>query len=154
MLPVALLYAPGPRLRDENPLHRWAPELPQSNKLDCSLGYLKVFSDFFQVVGHGPEDTQTSEKVWKQIRQLSNSSLLDKIRIVTVLLLSRLFKVGKVESPRQNLCFTMPKAEQSDRFTINVQTLSGYERLWAEACPLEGASPITTKDGMTCVLLP
>jgi hypothetical protein len=99
MLPVALLYAPGPRLRDENPLHRWAPELPQSNKLDCSLGYLKVFSDFFQVVGHGPEDTQTSEKVWKQIRQLSNSSLLDKIRIVTVLLLSRLFKVGKVESP-------------------------------------------------------
>jgi hypothetical protein len=129
MLPVALLYAPGPRLQDDNSLHRWAPEFPQSNKLDCSRRYLKVFSDCLQVVGHGPEDTQRSESIWKPIRQLPNSSLPDKICTVTLVLPSRLFEVGPTESPQQNLCLTMLKAESSDRFTINVQTLSSYEGL-------------------------
>ncbi|ERF74239.1 hypothetical protein EPUS_03429 [Endocarpon pusillum Z07020] len=154
MLPVALLYAPGPRLQDDNPLHRWAPEFPQSNKLDCNLGYLKVFSDCLQIVGHGPAHTQSSESIWKPIRQLPNSNLLDKVCTAVVVLVSRFFGVGPAESPRQNLCLTMPKSEQSDRFTINIQTLSGYEQLWVEACPLEGVSRITVEDGMTCILFP
>ncbi|KAF7507364.1 hypothetical protein GJ744_010681 [Endocarpon pusillum] len=154
MLPVALLYAPGPRLHDDNPLHRWAPEFPQSNKLDHNLGYMKVFSDCLQIVGHGPAHMQLSESIWKPIRQLPNSNLVDKVFTAVTVTLCRFFNVGPLESPRQNLCLTMPKSEQSDRFTINVQTLSGYEQLWVEACPLEGVPSITVEDGMTCILFP
>lgn len=154
MLPLALLYSLGPRLQDDNPLNRWAPEFPQSDKLDCNLGYLKVFSDCLQIVVNRSTDTQTTEAIWKLIAQLPNTNILDKI-FIALQALSRRALTGKpAHFPRKTLCLIMPKAELCDRFTVNLQTASGYERLWVEACPSKGVQPIIMEDAMTCILFP
>ncbi|MCJ1233304.1 hypothetical protein MMC14_001259 [Varicellaria rhodocarpa] len=44
-LPLALLFSPSAKVSRPQEINAWAPELPQGSRLDCSLGYMKVFTD-------------------------------------------------------------------------------------------------------------
>ena len=44
-LPLALLFSPSAKFSSSHEINAWAPELPQGTRLDCSLGYMKVFTD-------------------------------------------------------------------------------------------------------------
>ena len=45
LLPLDLLMCPGSKLSDDNSNTLWTPDRLQGRRLDCTLGYMYVFTD-------------------------------------------------------------------------------------------------------------
>lgn len=150
MLPLALLYLAGSRVEDENSLNRWAPAFPQSNKLDCDLGYVKVFTDCLLVV----EDEGAPNRKVEAVPSIRKGNRLDRTLRSAQRALDSFFQVKPFQSRLKTVCLITPAGKMRDRFTVDVKSESGNQRLWIEACSLEHVPPLNLSDATSCILFP
>ena len=153
MLPLALLYVPGARLDCENPQHRWAPALPQSNQLDCNLGYIRIFSNCLLLADDGFANSLNTRQ---QKKKLFDHFWNTPLQILPCML----FGTEPLQPPLKYTCLTASsEASLHNHFTTDVQYDSGFERLWIEACPFEEEVkvpiyPDMEENSTTCIIFP
>ena len=148
-LPLALLFVSGARLGHDKLSTRWAPAFPQGNRLDHSLGYLKVFCDCLLVRNENRKTTQDSEPVKNPLQWiLARSQALNRWR-------------PKPEPlPTEYSCLIVSSdAKLYSHFTLKVQCRSGLEKVLIEIIHIPDSLPIeasteAAEGMMTCILLP
>lgn len=151
VLPLALLYIPGPRLDNSDPQRSWAPAFPQSNELDCSLGYMKVYSDCLLLTDGKLENSRNFPEPNRysspRLMATSDESVRETLS-------------GEWNQPQSlpYTCLITSKACLHDNFTLDVKYGFGSEKLWFEACKLDNDElsrlPARKEESMTCLLFP
>ena len=153
MLPLSLLYVPGARLDYEHPLNRWAPALPQSNQLNCSLGYIRVFSDCLLLMDNGSANALNVPDEKKLFDHFLNMTPLQFLRYA-------LLKTMPSQPPARYMCLTTSlEVSLYNNFTTEVQYNSSSKKLWIEALPFDGetgapARPDMEGNSKICILFP
>ena len=120
MLPLSLLYVSslGQNKDSRDSLERWVPSLPHMEGLDCSLGYLKVFSDYLLI----ERNFEITEEQRQHIRNSIGSSF-EKFFINLVVKYGdsdRFLHRGYMVRPIDTLCFDVKTIAAGSRFTFDI----------------------------------